>query len=131
MLIKGDSISTCARDFGDSLEKMNVFPLSNSSTINCGDAKLKVIHTPGHTSGSISFYEPSTKSLFSGDAVFADGGVGRWDLATGDYNTLLISISELFKLGALHLYPGHGPYVKDNAQEHIKMAMRNLQNDFL
>lgn len=131
MLIKGDSISTCARDFGESLERMDISRLSNGSTVDCGDITLRVIHTPGHTSGSISFYEPDTKSLFSGDTVFADGGVGRWDLATGDYNALVVSVTELSKLGAVNLYPGHGPYIKDKAQEHIRLAMRNLQNDLL
>ena len=131
MLIRGDSTSTCARDFGNSLEKMNISLLSNDSIIDCGNAKLRVIHTPGHTSGSVSFYEPNTKSLFSGDTVFADGGVGRWDLATGDYSALSMSVSKLLKLGAAHLYPGHGPYIIDVAQEHIKMAMSNLQNDLL
>lgn len=131
MLIKGDSIVTCARDFGEPLEKMDISSLSNNSTIDCGNAELRAIHTPGHTSGSISFYESNTKSLFSGDTVFADGGVGRWDLPTGDYNALLNSVSELSKVGARHLYPGHGPYIKDKAQEHIRMAWRNLQNSFL
>lgn len=130
-LMGGDGSNTCARDFGERIEKMDISPLSNNSVIDCGDLNLRVIHTPGHTSGSISFYEQNTKSLFSGDTVFADGGVGRWDLPTGDYNALSTSVSELLKLGAVHLYPGHGPYINDKAQEHIKMALMNIQNSFL
>jgi glyoxylase-like metal-dependent hydrolase (beta-lactamase superfamily II) len=47
--------------------------LRGNEILNLGDYKLKVIHTPGHTPGSICLYEPKTKSLFSGDTVFPYG----------------------------------------------------------
>ncbi len=70
---------------------------------------LEVIHTPGHTPGSICLYDKKTKSLFSGDTVFSDG-VGRTDFPGGDIGQLKNSIEKLLKFGEVkNLYPGHGP----------------------
>jgi glyoxylase-like metal-dependent hydrolase (beta-lactamase superfamily II) len=73
-----------------------------------GDVQLKVMHTPGHSPGSVSFlYE---KHLFGGDVLFKLG-VGRTDLTGGSENDLLDSIQDkLFKLeDDVTVYPGHGP----------------------
>jgi hydroxyacylglutathione hydrolase len=73
-----------------------------------GGAELEVIHTPGHSPGSISLVAPD--ALFSGDALFK-GSIGRTDLPGGDTETLLAVIrNKLFALDeALPVYPGHGP----------------------
>jgi hydroxyacylglutathione hydrolase len=73
-----------------------------------GSAKLEVIHTPGHSPGSISLV--SDNAIFSGDTLFA-GSVGRTDLPGGDIDTLLRAIAhKLFVLDDdLPVYPGHGP----------------------
>jgi hydroxyacylglutathione hydrolase len=73
-----------------------------------GSAKLEVVHTPGHSPGSISLI--ADNAIFSGDTLFA-GSVGRTDLPGGDTQTLLRAIVEkLFTLdGNLPVYPGHGP----------------------
>ena len=68
---------------------------------------LRVIETPGHTSGSICFYEPEEKLLFTGDTVFADG-IGRFDLPTGNKEELKRSLMKLSELEVRILYPGHG-----------------------
>jgi glyoxylase-like metal-dependent hydrolase (beta-lactamase superfamily II) len=67
---------------------------------------LEVIHTPGHTPGGICLYESETRSLFSGDTVFPDGGIGRCDLG-GDLSDLIRSIELLTTLDPEVLYPGH------------------------
>jgi len=67
---------------------------------------LEVIHTPGHTPGGICLYESGTRSLFSGDTVFAGGGIGRCDLG-GDLSDLIRSIELLTTLDPEVLYPGH------------------------
>ena len=72
-----------------------------------GDASLEVVHTPGHSPGSISLV--TADALFSGDALFA-GSVGRTDLPGGDTKTLVDAIkTKLFAFDdATPVYPGHG-----------------------
>jgi len=85
--------------------------LKDGDVIEIAGVKLEVIHTPGHTKGSICLYEPQSKALFSGDAVFADG-IGRTDLPGGDWSQLGDSIKRLIALheerGVDKIYPGHG-----------------------
>lgn len=122
----GDNVATGARMFGGSMEPLNTSIMGDS--VDGGDVALKVIHTPGHSPGSISLYEPKSKSLFSGDTVFADGSTGRWDLIGGDYNQLLNSVKKLSKLDVKNLYPGHERFVEGNGNEHIMMALRFIES---
>lgn len=80
------------------------------SVIEVGSLRFKVIETPGHTPGGVSFYEPAEKVLFSGDSLFA-GAIGRTDHPGGDYEMLMKSILEkLVTLdGSVTVFPGHGP----------------------
>ncbi len=76
--------------------------------IVAGGARLAVIHTPGHSQGSVSLLADGD-AVFSGDTLFA-GSIGRTDLPGGDAERELASIRErLFPLGDLPVYPGHGP----------------------
>lgn len=122
----GDNVATGARMFGGSMDPLNTSITGDS--VDGGDVALKVIHTPGHSPGSISLYEPKSKSLFSGDTVFADGSTGRWDLIGGDYNQLLNSVKKLSKLDVKNLYPGHERFVEGNGNEHIMMALRFIES---
>ncbi|HYR61976.1 MAG TPA: MBL fold metallo-hydrolase [Actinomycetota bacterium] len=73
-----------------------------------GSLHLGVIHTPGHSPGSVSLVAPG-EALFSGDTLFY-ASVGRADLPGGDMGQELASIRErLFPLGDLPVFPGHGP----------------------
>lgn len=69
---------------------------------------LQIIHTPGHSPGSISIYWPEKKALFAGDVVFYRS-TGRWDLPGGDLALLKKSIANLAKLDCELLLSGH-PY---------------------
>lgn len=83
--------------------------LSEGDEIAVGSLRFTVLHTPGHTPGSICLYESSEKALLSGDTLFASG-FGRTDLPGGDAAALRRSLA---RLGALpkdvRVYPGHGP----------------------
>ncbi len=70
---------------------------------------IKVIHTPGHTIGSICYYLEEENALFSGDTLFHET-VGRTDLATGSMEMIMDSIKhKLFVLPEeTKVYPGHG-----------------------
>ena len=76
--------------------------------LNIGDEKVRVIHTPGHSPGSISVYGGGF--VLTGDALF-NQSIGRTDLPGGDLSTLLNSIRDkLFSLeDETIVYPGHGP----------------------
>lgn len=76
-----------------------------------GEQKLEVIHTPGHSPGSVCFKLTGTEeSVFSGDTLFRQS-VGRSDLWGGDHSLLIRSIkSRLMVLDdEIRVYPGHGP----------------------
>jgi len=81
--------------------------LEDGDVIKLGDIEFKVLHTPGHTPGSISLAADGV--VFTGDALFA-GSIGRTDLEYGDEHALISSIKE--KLLVLSddtvVYPGHG-----------------------
>ena len=70
-----------------------------------------VIHTPGHSPGSICLYNENEKMLLSGDTLFAGGGFGRTDLRGGDYSQLMESLAILKNLpSGTKVLPGHGEY---------------------
>ena len=69
----------------------------------------RVIHTPGHTPGSICLYNAAEKSLISGDTMFAYGGYGRTDMYGGNEAQILHSLAILRETipAGTHVYPGH------------------------
>ncbi len=69
--------------------------------------ELKIIKTPGHTSGSISLYDKKTKVLFSGDTLFYNLVIGRYDLPTSSPKDMYKSLEKLSKLDVSVLCPGH------------------------
>jgi hydroxyacylglutathione hydrolase len=77
--------------------------------IALGPAEFHVLHTPGHTQGSISLWIPAENKLIAGDTLFLDS-IGRTDLPGGDYQQILRSIQD--KLLPLDdttaVIPGHG-----------------------
>jgi hydroxyacylglutathione hydrolase len=83
-------------------------PAAEGDRVVAGDVELEIVHTPGHSPGSISLIAPD--ALFSGDTLFA-GSIGRTDLPGGDTQALLSVVrSKLFTLDeSLCVYPGHGP----------------------
>lgn len=83
--------------------------LNDGDEISIGNTVFKVLHTPGHTSGSICMI--SEEVLFSGDTLFR-GAVGRTDLPGGNAEDLEKSIKTklLILSDEVQVYPGHGPY---------------------
>ncbi|HZV13272.1 MAG TPA: MBL fold metallo-hydrolase [Candidatus Kapabacteria bacterium] len=84
--------------------------LEEDQQISAGNLMFFVLFTPGHTEGSVCFYEPAQRVLFSGDTLFA-GSVGRTDLRGGSWENLMESIHTKV-LGLpdnVTVYPGHGP----------------------
>ena len=69
---------------------------------------FEILHTPGHTPGSVCLYYPQEKVLFSGDTLF-QMGYGRTDLPGGDLHQLIASLTRLMELPEdVKVYSGHG-----------------------
>lgn len=83
--------------------------LAEGDKVKFGSSELEILFTPGHSPGSITFYNRSQKIMIAGDVLFY-GSIGRTDLPGGDYNTLIASIKNtLFPLGDdFTVYNGHG-----------------------
>ncbi|MGZ4853044.1 MAG: MBL fold metallo-hydrolase [Halobacteriota archaeon] len=117
--------ASAAHFFGARAPKFRVDTvLTDGAEIDLGDTTLRVIHTPGHTPGSICLYEVQSKSLFSGDTVFPYGSIGRTDLPGGSSRDLIRSISRLVTLDVRVLYPGHGEVTANNVNEQIKQSLK-------
>jgi len=82
--------------------------LAEGGEVRFGDIRLTVLHTPGHTEGSVCLLDRDAGLLFSGDTLFA-GGWGRVDLAGGDPAEMAASLARLSELeDATEVFPGHG-----------------------
>ena len=80
---------------------------TDGTQLNLAGLSIGVIHTPGHTPGSLCLV--CENSIFSGDTLFAQG-CGRTDLPGGDWATIVASLNRLSKIeGNFWVYPGHGP----------------------
>lgn len=80
--------------------------LDDGDELLIGDEKIQVVHTSGHSKGSVCYQAGS--SLFTGDTLFKSG-YGRFDLYGGDPEELLRSLKLLSQLdGNIDIYPGHG-----------------------
>ncbi len=84
--------------------------VGQSDRVKAGSIVADVIHTPGHTEGSVCLYFPAEKKLIAGDTLFA-GSIGRTDLPGGSFEKIIQSLHE--KVLALPdetvVIPGHGP----------------------
>lgn len=99
--------------------------LENMNVIDMGDWFLKILHTPGHTSGSICIYEPRKKILISGDTVFARGTISDIS-SSGSYGEYINSLARLNTMKIGLLLPGHGAISK-NVEKDIKKAIDNAK----
>jgi hydroxyacylglutathione hydrolase len=91
--------------------------LGEQDSVQAGSLIASVMHTPGHTEGSICLYFPAQKKLIAGDTLFA-GSIGRTDLPGGSFEKIMRSLQG--KLLALPdetaVVPGHGPLTTIGAE---------------
>lgn len=126
----GESVLVISDMFGGKLSQLDIEPLKTGQKIKTGSAELEVLHTPGHSPGSIVLHEPKSASAIVGDTVFCDGGVGRWDLPGGDLAQLVSSIRKLQKMQLRNMYPGHGDYAEGDAPYHLKLAASYIEEGY-
>jgi glyoxylase-like metal-dependent hydrolase (beta-lactamase superfamily II) len=96
--------------------------LNENDIVTFGNQRLIVLHIPGHSPGSIVFYNQEAGYVFVGDVLFR-GSIGRTDLTGGNHKQLIDSIKEkLMKLPPdTIVYSGHGPLttIKDEAKNNL------------
>lgn len=84
-------------------------PLTDGQEIHVGETSVHVLHTPGHTPGSVCYYMESLNTVITGDTLFPGGpGATRWEYS--DFDQIIASIqNKLFTLpDETHVLPGHG-----------------------
>ena len=83
--------------------------LAEGGEVRFGGVRLAVLHTPGHTEGSVCLLDLEAGVLFSGDTLFRDGW-GRVDLPGGSPEQMVASLDRLSRLDdTIRVHPGHGP----------------------
>ncbi len=91
--------------------------IAQADQVRAGALTAEVIHTPGHTQGSVCLYFPAQQKLIAGDTLFA-GSIGRTDLPGGSFEKIIGSLHE--KILALPdetiVVPGHGPQTTIGAE---------------
>ena len=102
--------------------------LERGDKITLGDEEIKVLHTPGHTRGSVCFYSELSKLAFTGDTIF-NVDLGRTDLTDGSPTDMEYSIRDIIDLWSneITIYPGHGDscnmkYVRKYNQEFLDIV---------
>jgi len=99
----------------------------DGDSLKVGDTAFHVLHTPGHTQGSISLWIPAENKLIAGDTLFRDS-IGRTDLPGGDGRQILRSIAD--KLLTLPedalVVPGHGAKTTIGREKERNPFLRNL-----
>lgn len=111
-------------DLNDPSLKVHLW-LENRSRFDLGNYSLEVIHTPGHTSGSICIYEFSHRMLFTGDTVFA-GGTLSYISESGSLGDYINSIDLLSTRKISELCPGHG-VLSNTPENDMQKAMHNAR----
>lgn len=93
-----------------------------------GIPQWQILHTPGHTAGSISLFNPASQILLCGDVLSSRGGAPHafWKGFNQDNAALRRSIGALSKMDVDILCCGHGPVVRGGAFRHIEAALKAL-----
>ena len=94
-------------------------------TLELGDYRLRILHTPGHTSGSICLYEPDHRLLFTGDTVMAGGMMGGI-FGSGNISDYIATLKRLATLRVDEFYPGHGRLSTDPTADMEVAAERSV-----
>lgn len=121
----GDGKTSYAHWFGGELEKRKCVRLKDKDTLRAGNTKLDVIHTPGHSDGSICLLDKKSGVLFSGDVIFR-AGTGRTDLLGGSDAALKETLRALSHYNVQKILPGHGEII-ENGAEHIRAIVEQMR----
>lgn len=99
--------------------------LNEQDTVKAGSFTASVMHTPGHTEGSICLYFPAEKKLIAGDTLFA-GSIGRTDLPGGSFEKIMRSLHDkvLTLPDETAVVPGHGPLTSIGVEREVNPFLK-------
>jgi glyoxylase-like metal-dependent hydrolase (beta-lactamase superfamily II) len=112
----------------DDLKSMGIKTLAyieDDDIIRTARRDLRIIHSPGHTEGSICLYDDEI--VATGDTAFPGGYFGRTDLPSGDWRKLIESLDKLSRLNVRVMLPGHGEPVLSDASSHLRLARKTIE----
>mgnify|MGYP003291544853 CR=1 FL=1 len=108
------------------LDYKDIIQVADNEIISEANLKIRVIHTPFHTSGSVCYLIEDENVIFSGDTLFARS-IGRTDLPTGNERLINSSLQKLVILNdKCVVYPGHGPKTTIENEKKYNQYLRNL-----
>jgi len=114
--------------FGLEIIPLDVNDLNIKESIHFGsEFVFQIYYTPGHSQGSICYYEPNKKILIPGDLVFTGGSFGRYDFPGGSLDALIESIKFVNSLDVIYLLPGHMG-ISDNGNQQIDYSYKMVQS---
>ncbi|MFX0142402.1 MAG: MBL fold metallo-hydrolase [Candidatus Hodarchaeota archaeon] len=114
--------------FGIEILPLKINNLTNSKEVNVtSEFTFQIHYTPGHSLGSICYYEPNRKVLIAGDLVFTGGSFGRFDFPGGSLKALINSIKYVNNLNVEYLLPGHMG-ISSNGNQQIDLSYRMIQS---
>ena len=99
--------------------------LEDKFLFDLGNYTLEMVHTPGHTSGSICIYEVNHRVLFTGDTVFGRGTLSYIG-ESGSVGDYINSIGRLGTMKINHIYPGHG-LISQTPEDDMEQAIHNAK----
>ncbi len=123
-----DELITKGRKRGVDLSnlKINIW-LEDRNIIDIGNTILKIIETPGHTSGSICIYEPFQQYMFTGDTLFKGATTNIYE--SGSISEYINSLQFLYTLRINSFFPSHGKFVlgEENVKNEIHSSIKNAE----
>lgn len=128
LISSGDLAVTIDTLFGGNMKPFDWSPIDEGGIIATGSAEFRVMHIPGHSAGSIGLWENNSRSIIVGDVIFSDGGIGRYDLPSGNFDELCSSIERIAEMDVRNLYPGHGRTVIDDGADHVTMSLEMIRS---
>ena len=108
-MLKDDELNLSTHLGEPLVVKSSIKTVTDNEELNLFKEKIVVIHTPFHTKGSVCYYIPERKMLFTGDTLFKQS-IGRDDLPNNERHKRVESLNKIKKLPKdVTIYPGHGP----------------------
>ena len=108
-----------------SLGIKSIVYMKDGDNVRLGRRDLRVIHTPGHTEGSVCLHD--NEIILTGDTAFPGGYFGRTDLPSGDWRKLIDSLDRLSRLDVQVMLPGHGEPLLSEASSHLRLARKTVE----